>query len=234
MSESNKTAIITGGTKGIGRATIEKFASEGFNIVTCARSKRDLQQLKTQIEEQFEVQCLVFQANLNQKEAVSDFATFVLANTDSIDVLVNNVGVFVPDHITDDDEGLLEKMMELNVYSVFYLTKKLAKLLKTSQSHVFNLCSVASLLAYPNAASYTISKFALLGFNHSLRLEMKPHGVKVTAILPGAVQTPSWGDVVLPPDQIMPASDVAASIWGAFNLSKSAVVEELIIKPQLD
>jgi short-subunit dehydrogenase len=93
------------------------------------------------------------------------------------------------------------------------------------------MCSVASLASYPNSASYTISKFALLGFSKALREEMKPFGVKVTAVIPGAVQTPSWGDIVLPENQIMPAEDIAEAVFMAFSLSKSTVIEELLIKP---
>ena len=95
------------------------------------------------------------------------------------------------------------------------------------------MCSVASIKAYPNGGSYAISKFALLGFTKCLREELKDKGVKVTAILPGATWSDSWAGVDLPQERLMPASDIADIIWGTYVLSDVAVVEELLIRPQL-
>ena len=95
------------------------------------------------------------------------------------------------------------------------------------------MCSVASILAYPNGGSYSISKFALLGFSKVLREELKTQGIKVTAILPGATWSDSWQGVDFPEDRLMQASDIALAVWSAYNLSRAAVVEELLIRPQL-
>jgi short-subunit dehydrogenase len=229
--KQNKTVAITGGTKGIGRAMVEKFAQNGFNIITCARNRRDLKELKTAIEAQFGVECQVFVANLAIKEQVLAFASLIQENEQDLAALIHNAGVYVPDLIAKTEDGLVEKLMETNLYSAFYLTNQLIEKIKKSECHVFTMCSVASLASYPNSASYTISKFALLGFSKALREEMKPFGVKVTAVIPGAVQTPSWGDIVLPENQIMPAEDIAEAVFMAFSLSKSTVIEELLIKP---
>ncbi len=229
--KQNKIVVITGGTKGIGRAMVEKFAQNGFNIITCARNRRDLKELKTETEKKYEVDCQVFVANLAIKDQVLAFAGFINESEQQLAALIHNAGVFVPDIIAKTDDGLIEKLMETNLYSAFYLTNHLIEKIKISQSHVFSICSVASLAAYENAASYTISKFAMLGFSKSLREEMKPFGVKVTAVLPGAVQTPSWGEIVLPENQIMPAKDIAEAVFMAFSMSKSTVVEELVLRP---
>jgi short-subunit dehydrogenase len=229
--KQNKTVAITGGTKGIGRAMVEKFAKNGFNIITCARNRRDLKELKTAIEAQFGIECQVFVANLAIKEQVLAFASLIQESEQNLAALIHNAGVYVPDLIAKTEDGLVEKLMETNLYSAFYLTNQLIEKIKKSESHVFTMCSVASLASYPNSASYTISKFALLGFSKALREEMKPFGVKVTAVIPGAVQTPSWGDIVLPENQIMPAEDIAEAVFMAFSLSKSTVIEELLIKP---
>jgi short-subunit dehydrogenase len=101
------------------------------------------------------------------------------------------------------------------------------------KGHVFNLCSTASHKAYPNGGSYSITKFALLGFSKNLREEMKPFGVKVTSVSPGPVWTASWEGFEAPADRLMEASDVADMIWAAYNLSPQAVVEDILLRPML-
>ena len=96
-----------------------------------------------------------------------------------------------------------------------------------------NICSVASLKAYPNGGAYSISKFALAGFTKNLREEMKDKGIKVTAIYPGAAYTDSWAKSGIERSRFMEADDVAATIFGLTQLSPKAVVEEIIMRPQL-
>jgi short-subunit dehydrogenase len=99
--------------------------------------------------------------------------------------------------------------------------------------YIFNICSIASIQAYAHGGSYSVSKFALLGFTKSLREELKPHNIRVTAVLPGATLTQSWAGVALPAQRFMPAEDIAQSIFDIYNLSPRTVVEELILRPQL-
>ena len=99
--------------------------------------------------------------------------------------------------------------------------------------HIFNLCSIASIKAYPNGGSYAISKFALLGFSKCLREELKPLGIRVTAVMPGATYTSSWDGVDLPEKRFIPVEDIAETIFSAYKLSGRSVVEEILIRPQL-
>ena len=100
-----------------------------------------------------------------------------------------------------------------------------------SAAHIFNVCSIASLAAYAGSGSYSISKFALLGFSKSLREELKKDRIKVTSIMPGATYTSSWEGVGLPESRFMGAKDVADTIWSAYSLSPSAVIEDIIMRP---
>ena len=95
------------------------------------------------------------------------------------------------------------------------------------------MCSVASIAAYPNGGSYSISKFALYGMSKVLREELKPHGIRVVSVLPGATLTASWTGTDLPPDRFMKPEDVADAVWGAYSLSRNSVVEDIVIRPQL-
>jgi short-subunit dehydrogenase len=125
-------------------------------------------------------------------------------------------------------------MMGANLYSAYYTTRGLIASMKTrGQGHVFTLCSIASIKAYPNGGSYAISKFALLGLTKVLREELKPSGIRVTAVLPGATRTSSWDAVALPEERFMKPEDVADAVYGAYSLSPRSVVEEILIRPQL-
>ncbi len=235
IKKMNKTAVITGGTKGIGRAILERFAQENFNIITCARKKTELIDLQQHFAKNYpNVLISVFQADLSKKEEVSNFIAFINSIHKNIDVLVNNVGVFEAGQTHNEADGILEKMIETNLYSAYYLTRGLVEnMIANQKGHIFNMCSTASIMAYTNGGSYCISKFALYGFTKLLREELKTKGVKVTAILPGATITPSWDGVDLPADRLMPPQDVAEAIWTTYNLSDRTVIEEILLRPQL-
>jgi short-subunit dehydrogenase len=230
----NKLIVVTGGTKGIGRAVVEKFASEGFDIVTCARTHSELEELKREIEKVLAVRVYIQSADMSRKEDVKAFCAFVTGLHRPVEVLVNNAGYFLPGEISTEDEGTLESMIHANLYSAYYTTRGLVDGMKSKKSgHIFNLCSIASIKAYPNGGSYAISKFALLGFSKCLREELKHHNIRVTAVMPGATFTASWEGVDLPEERFIPADDVAESIFGAYGVSARSVVEEIIIRPQL-
>ena len=229
-----KTIIVSGGTKGIGKAIIEKFAENGFDIITCARNKEELTELQAFIENTYKVNCFIKVADLAKKEEVLSFAEFIKLTNQPVSVLVNNTGTFSPGQVHNEEDGILENLIETNLYSAYYLTRKLIEPMKERKDgHIFNICSIASFMAYSNGGSYSISKFAMLGFSKVLREEMKPFGVRVTSIMPGATLTNSWAGVDLPEERFIKSEDVAESIWMAYNLSKNTVLEEIILRPQL-
>ncbi|TFV93082.1 SDR family oxidoreductase [Algoriphagus kandeliae] len=229
-----KSILVTGGTKGIGRAICFRFAQEGFDIVTCSRHESDLIELKEELENNFPgIRVLAELADLSKKEEVFAFAEKAKKFA-SIDVLVNNTGVFLPGAIHDEPEGNFELMMHTNLFSAYYLVREiLPEMMERKSGHVFSMGSIAGTTAYPNGGSYAISKWAMLGMTKCLREEMKPFGIKVTSILPGATFTASWEGVDLPIERFMKAEDVADTVWAAYNLSPSSVVEEITIRPQL-
>lgn len=230
-----KYILVTGGTKGIGRAIIERFAQEGFHIITCARSEKDLQRLQLDIQQQYTFSKVLFQAvDLSKKEEVERFLSYVKDLKVEIEVLVNNAGTFIPGKILEESSTTLQHMLETNLYSAYFITKGLLPdMIRRRQGHLFSLCSTASILPYTNGGSYCISKFALYGMTKVLREELKEHNVRVTAVLPGATLTASWEGVDLPPERFMKPEDVAQAIYAAWALSPSSVIEELLIRPQL-
>jgi short-subunit dehydrogenase len=226
-------AIVTGATQGIGKAITEKFLSEGFSVAICARTQKDLDEVKTELEKKYpEAELLVFKADLADKQEVLAFAAFVNQHFSEIEVLVNNAGIFYPGNLADEEEGHLEQIMAVNLYSAYHLTRQLLPTMKMHRrGHIFNMCSVASLKAYPNGGSYSISKYALLGFSENLREELKSTGIKVTAIAPGATYSRSWQSTDLPEERFMKIEDVAAMVWASYSLSQAADVETIIMRP---
>lgn len=225
----NPLIIVTGGTKGIGRAIADRFVAEGFDAVICARSVEGIQ-----ASDGTAPGLLPVAADLSTREGVTSLLDYIQSLNRPVDVLVNNTGVFQPGQIHNEVEGTFEQLMNTNVASAYHITRGLVGgMISRRQGHIFMMCSTASITPYTNGGSYCISKFALLGMSRVLREELKPHGVKVTAILPGATLTASWEGTDLPEERFMKPDDVANSAWAAYSLSKSAVVEEILIRPQL-
>jgi short-subunit dehydrogenase len=228
-------AVITGATQGIGKAIADKFLSQGFDIAICARSSADLDKIKNEWTAQYPSRkVLAVSADLSEKAACFDFAAQVLNDTTTVDALINNAGTYFPGSLADEPDGQLEQLMNLNLYSAYYITRKLLPTFKQQNSgHIFNMCSVASLKAYPNGGAYSITKYALMGFSDNLREELMQTNIKVTAISPGAVYSRSWQGSGVPESRIMQTSDVADIVWAAYNLSPQACVEHITMRPQL-
>ena len=230
-----KLIVVTGGSQGIGRAIIQKFATCDFDAVTCARHAQDLLKLKREIEKSTDGPTVhVRAADVSRKDEARSFADYVLSLNRRIDVLVNNAGYFVPGDISTEPDGNLESMIGANLYSAYHVTRGLVGKMKgTHAGHIFNMCSIASFQAYENGGSYAISKFALLGFSRCLREELKKDGIRVTAVMPGATKTRSWEGADIPDERFMKVEDIAEAIFSAYSLSSNSVVEEIIIRPQL-
>jgi short-subunit dehydrogenase len=231
----NKLVIITGGTKGIGRALVYKFASEGFDVFTCARNASDLESLKnTILESGFAVTVFTCVVDLATKSGREEVLKTYLKLGRVADILVNNAGVFIQGQIHNEPEGVLENLLQTNLLSAYDITRGVVSgMVQKQQGSIFNICSTASIIPYVTGGSYCISKFALLGMTKVLREEMKPNNIRVTAVLPGATLTSSWDGVDLPKERFMKPEDVADAIWGVYNLSGQTVVEELLLRPQL-
>ncbi|WP_370090571.1 SDR family oxidoreductase [Ekhidna sp.] len=234
MHNSERLVVITGGTKGIGKALVDRFAAEGWPVATCSRNDNDLDALRNEINEKHQMLIHTFKADLSKKEEVKNFVEFVRMIAKPVEILINNTGVFTPGAVLEEADGALEQMIDTNLYSAYHLTRALAPSMKQNKSgHIFNLCSVASLKAYPNGGSYSISKFALYGFSQAIREELKEHRVRVTSVLAGAVKTPSWDGVDIPDERFMKPEDIAETIYTSYRLSERSVIEEVVLRPQL-
>ena len=181
-------AVITGGSKGLGRALVLRFAEMGFNVWTCAREEAALEELQSFFDQQFAaVRLHTRVVDVSDAAQVKAFGQEIVQAGEPIDVLINNAGFYVPGTTETEPEGLLERMMATNLYSAYHLTRVLLPVFLRQQSgHIFNISSIAGTEILPNCMAYTISKHAMTGFSRTLRHELMPTGVKVTTVLPGS------------------------------------------------
>lgn len=230
---NNPTIVITGGTKGIGRAIALKFAQHGWGVALCARNQKDLEEFE-QVLKKTSSATFFFRCDVSNKEEVKFFAQQTLAKFGKVDIVVNNAGVFLPGQVITEEEGRLETLIETNLYSAYHFSRALLpNMMQRGSGHIFNLCSVASIQPYPNGGSYSVSKFALLGLSKALREELKAHHIKVTALVAGATYTDSWKESGLPEERFMTAEDIAQTVWDVYHLSAGTVVEEILLRPML-
>ncbi len=234
-TENSKSVVITGASRGIGKGIAEKFAANGYNLFLIARNEKALLQSAEEISKvNSNIKVSTFSADLRDKAQLTAFGNWVIKQGVVIDILVNNAGDFFPGSIYNEEEGALEKMIEINLYSAYHLTRLLLpKMMENKHGHIFNICSIAALRAYANGGSYSISKFALMGFSKNLREEMKPYNIKVTTVYPGAVFTSSWAGSGVEPERIMEVNDIAQSVYSSSQLSPQACVEDIVLRPQL-
>jgi short-subunit dehydrogenase len=231
--------VITGASKGIGRAIAEIFADNGHNLFLCARAEAALYKTMEELVTRFPASTIKAKPfDLSKKEEAIAFGNWCLSFAVP-DIVVNNAGLFKPGSVHNEQDGLLESQMATNLYSAYHVSRTLLPkmmarpLTGKGRGHIFNMCSIASLDAYENGGAYSVSKFALYGFSKNLREEMKPHGIKVTSVHPGAVMTNSWGDYDNSSKRIMEAEDIAKLVYAASQLSQQACVEDIIVRPQL-
>src|ERR1700760_1078323 len=228
-------SIITGASRGLGRAIAEGFAAAGYDLVLTSRDAGVLEKAVRELTGQFPgVRIRHRAADLGDKAEAQALGRWIGEQGLNVDVLVNNAGQFIYGSLYEEAEGVLEKLMAVNLYSAYHLTRALLPgMIALKSGHIFNICSIASLKAYHHGGAYGISKYALAGFSANLREEMKEQGIKVTAVYPGAALTDSWAGSGVDPHRIMEAADIAKMIVAATGLSPQATVEEILLRPQL-
>lgn len=228
-------ALITGASKGIGKAIALKLASMQFNLILCARGEEALQQTVQEIQTRFPtIRVKGFAHDLSRQQACETLVKEVLASIDHIDVLVNNAGQFIPGDVTLEQDGQLQQMLNVNLFSAYHVSRAIIPSMKgRKQGCIINMGSVAGLKAYEHGGSYSISKFALVGFSKNLREELKPFGIKVSTINPGATMSDSWSGSGVSQDRIMEAKDIAEVVAMIVSLSPQAVLEDITLRPLL-
>jgi 3-oxoacyl-[acyl-carrier protein] reductase len=225
----SKKAIISGATRGIGKAVAYTLAKNGYSLALISRSRNDLKSMKLFLEKQYEnISVSVFVADMSNTDEVKEVAGDILQKFGTPDILVNNeTGT-----VSTEKSNTLEKMMNINFFSAYYLTLPFLKnFKKNKKGNIVNICSIVCKEPRAEAASYSISKNALYAYTKVLNDEMRAYNVKVTAIIPGSVNTSSWEGVNAPKTKFVQPEDVASALMNILSNSSGAVTDEIILRP---
>lgn len=191
MLLENKVAVVTGGSRGIGYATVEAFLQEGAKVVLCASRKETADQAVAKLKEEYsnaEVEGIF--PNLSDYTAVKEAFDGIAKKYGRIDILVNNAGVSESTPFTDYTDETFDKVMDLNIKGVFNCSKAASGYMMAAGSGVIlNTSSMVSVYGQPAGIAYPTSKFAVNGFTLSLARELGPKGIRVNAVAPGITYT---------------------------------------------
>lgn len=226
---SNPVVLITGATKGIGRAIVERFAATASELHVVARNQDDLNAMKTALERPG-LSVAVYCADLSKPDEVGALVIELQDRLPRLDVLVNNAGVYLPGSLLEEDADNLRYMIQLNVLSHYEITRGLASVM-SSGTHIINMASVASRKLFLGKPSYSISKHAQATMVEAFRHEFRPRGIRVTSIMPGPTWSASWEGVSFPVSRLLNADHIAEAVWSAWSLPPEAVIEEIVIRP---
>jgi NADP-dependent 3-hydroxy acid dehydrogenase YdfG len=187
--DHSKTALITGATSGIGKATAELFAQNGFRLILCGRRHDRLDELKSELGAKTEVATLAF--DVRDREAVMRAIGSLESPFSEIDILVNNAGnAHGLSPIQDGDPDDWDAMIDGNVKGLLYVSKAVIPgMVERKSGHIINIGSIAGKEVYPNGNVYCASKFAVDALNQGMRLDLNQYGIRVGAINPGMVET---------------------------------------------
>lgn len=192
QKKKNKTVLVTGASKGIGKAIAKQFCEDGYNVFICARSNELLKQTAQQIGATgyFAMDLTCAQ---NCKKLVED----IVNATGSLDILVNNAGDYVYSPIEKTEENDIDRLINLNVKAPFLLCKYAAKYMKENkQGRIINIGSISGVVGEANASLYSMTKSCFQGFSKALGLELAQYNITVNTVNPGWVQTELAQDAV--------------------------------------
>jgi len=231
----NKVVLVTGASRGIGRAIALRFAHENMDLIVAARNEMELLALREEILALGQ-DCLAVVTDLCQPMEIESLVKQGVAYYGRIDVLVNNAGVGVWAPITEITLAQFDEMFDVNMRAVFLLTKAvLPQMIARSTGHIINIASTSSRWAYPEGTIYCASKFAVLGFNEALAKELRTTGVRVTAVCPGQVNSYLGGSSPEEwQEEMLHGEDVAELAVQVVKLPAYAIVTEMVVWPRAE
>ncbi len=225
MEQKNKVVVITGASRGLGKALAGMLVAKGCKVVISSRDKKELKKAAE------EIGAVAIAADVTKEKGISQLAQRVVSKYGQIDIWINNAGIWVP-HVPVEELDMkrVHQMMEVNLFGTIYGSRSaLLQMKKQSSGTIVNIISSSALAGRPKSSGYAASKFAARGFTESLREELREAGVKVVAVFPGGMKT-HFFDEGKPADigDYMSPEFVAQKI--VENLEQESPEETLIIK----
>lgn len=231
---SKPVVLITGASQGIGAAIARVFARElrGVRLALVARNMKGLAATARACVA-LGAKAETFACDVSDEAAVTAMAAAVQARFGGVEVLINNAGKFAGAPFTEMSVADFDRMIAANLRSVFLVSRAFAPgMIARRRGDIFNMSSIAGLVAYPGGAGYSSAKFGVTGLSKVMRAELREKGVRVCCVYPGATVSPSWDGSGVDPARMMPAADVAQAFFAVYRLSRRTVVEEIVLRPQ--
>lgn len=231
----DEIVLITGASQGIGEAIAEVFAEARVGpLVLVARSVENLVRVAAQCQRLGAPRVEVFECDCANAASVEAMAEAVLRRFRRVDVLINNAGKWLGRPLLETGVDQFDACIEANLRSAFLVSRFLVpQMVERGSGSVYNMGSIASFKGLPSAGAYCAAKFGVLGLTRVLREELKASGVRVCCVMPGATHSPSWDGSGVPEERMMPARDIAQAFLAMHRMSRSTVVEEIVLRPQL-
>jgi NAD(P)-dependent dehydrogenase (short-subunit alcohol dehydrogenase family) len=228
----DKIALVTGSGRGIGRSIGKTLANEGAQVIVCSRTAAEIEQVVREITKK-DGRAIAFPADVANEEAVVAMFESVINRFGKIDILVNNAGIGRFGSVADFEVRQFDELMAVNLRGTFLCCRQALKLMIPQKSgYIINISSVVGIKGYPNQAAYPASKHGIMGFTKSLAAETQKHNIRVSAILPGGVDTELFrearGDIET--SAVMHPADIAHTVLFLLSLSERAAIDQIYIR----
>jgi len=224
MELKNKVAIVTGSSKGLGLVLVEQLLAEGVIVIGFSRTETPVDHPNFK----------AFQVDMSKEDQIVSSFNEVIKKQGTIDIIINNAGFGSYHSLEHTSSIVMRQMFETNVFGIFYLVKcAIPYMKKAKHGHIINISSIAGIVGIENMSVYNGTKFAVKGISESLYKELRPHGIKVTCILPGSISTNFFDDFegFTPSNTMMHPKDVSDSIVYCLKSSASFHPVNLEIRP---
>ncbi|WP_282938540.1 3-ketoacyl-ACP reductase [Paenibacillus sp. RC67] len=229
MELRNKTAIITGAGKGIGKAAATALAKEGVHLGLLARNRAELEALQATLKDTYGIQAYVASADITNKTEVDQAIGNLISELGSLDILINNAGIAQFGTLLDMESEQWERIIQTNLMGTYYVTRAaLPTMLEQQNGSIINVASTAGERGFATGSAYCASKFAVLGLTESLLQEVRKSNIRVTALTPSTVNTDlalNAGLKIGDEDRMMQPEDVAELILATLQLPQRVFIK---------
>ncbi|MCL4301569.1 MAG: SDR family oxidoreductase [Anaerolineae bacterium] len=229
---TDKIALVTGAGRGIGRAVSLALGTAGAHVVVAARTQAELEAVKQEIE-QAGGTASAWPVDLSSEEEIAALFNFIRQRFGRLDVLVNNAGIGLFGPLAEFASADLDRLYTINVRGTFLCCQQALKLMiPQAGGYIINISSVVGFKGYARQGGYTITKHALMGLTKTLALEAQPHGIRVSVISPGGVDTSMIGEARPDLDRsgLLQPEDIARTVLFLLSLSEQAAIDEIYIR----
>ncbi|TVY02922.1 3-ketoacyl-ACP reductase [Paenibacillus cremeus] len=222
MELKNKTAIITGAGKGIGKAIAVQLAKEGVNLGLTARTQSDLEAARKELEDTYGIKVFTAAADIAKRGEAEQGVGSLINSLGSLDILINNAGIAQFGTVAEMDPAVWESIIQTNLMGTYYVTRAaLPSMLAQNSGSIINIASTAGERGFATGSAYCASKFAVLGFTEALMQEVRKSNIRVTALTPSTVNTELAANAGLKigdEDRMMQPEDMAELVLTTLKL----------------